>query len=787
MSAPPAGSADEQEPTNLTQWLRSREDGQLADLLRRRPDLALPTPADLPGLASRISVRTSVQRAVDSLHGFHLAVLEALLLVSDVNSRTDVPQAAELLGPVDADAVADAVAELLALALVWGGAAHLHLVSSVRESLGMYPAGLGRPASVLLRGSTINVLTAATFTDPEQLREHLDACSPEEREVLERLAAGPPIGSVRNAQVPTGGTDAPHRLIARGLLIPIDAQRVELPRELGLALRTTQIGTISPQPPEVKVVEHEAAELDRIGSTAVLETVRLVETLGQEWTERPPALLRAGGLGVRDLRRTAHVLDVDEATTALLAEVAVAAGLINSTTGIEPVYLPTEQFDDWRALAPAARWMLLAEAWIVMSRQPNLVTQRGERDRMITALGPDAERGTIAALRARVLDLLSELPPGASPVDRDAVLTRMAWLSPRRATGQLPLAAAILGEADLLGITAAGGLTGYVRTLRGGSHAVAEQVLADALPAAVDEFLVQPDFTVVVPGPPTRELAHELALVADLESSGGASVYRITTASVRRALDAGRIASELSAFLTDRSRTPVPQALSYLIADTAKRHGALRTGLASAYLRCDDEVLLARVLTDKALVALHLRRIAPTVAISTASVGQLLDGLRGAGYAPAAESADGEVISLIDEPPRAPSRPPNRSFNARATADTGGNRSELVRRIRSGDALTVLSRRVPPLVQQLPGVTSAATMGLIRRAIREGRRILLGCAEADGTATRHTILPISMAGGFVRGHEAETQHLATFPLHRITAVTLIEDDPALEDDSVDPA
>ncbi|MEO6885702.1 MAG: helicase-associated domain-containing protein [Jatrophihabitantaceae bacterium] len=786
MSAPPTGTEDVQEPANLTQWLRDRDDAQLAELLRRRPDLGLPAPADLPGLASRISVRTSVQRAVDALHGLHLAVLEALLLVSDVNSRANVDQAAELLGTIDTDTIADAVDELLALALVWGRPPAVHLVSGVRESLGMYPAGLGRPAAVLLRGSAISVLAATDFANPTKLREHLDATPPDERDVLERLAAGPPIGSVRNAQVPTADDDAPHRLIARGLLVPIDAQRVELPREIGLALRTTPIGAVSPRPPDIKIVEHEAAELDRLGSTAVLETLRLIDTLGQEWSDHPPALLRAGGLGVRDLRRTGRALDVDEPTAALLAEVAVAAGLINSTTGIEPVYLPTEQFDDWRALAPAARWVPLAEAWMAMSRQPSLVTQRGERDRMITALSPDAERGTIPALRTRVLDLLSELPPGASPVDPVSVLTRMAWLSPRRAPGQLPLAAAILAEADILGVTAAGGLTGYVRTLRGGSHAVAEQVLTDAMPAPVEEFLVQPDLTVVVPGPPTRELARELALVADLESSGGASVYRITEASVRRALDAGRIAAELSAFITDRSRTPVPQALSYLITDTAKRHGSLRTGVAAAYLRCDDEALLARVLVDKSLTALQLRRIAPTVAICSVSVGQLLDGLRGSGYAPAAESADGEVVSLLQQAPRAPSRPPNRSFSARA-GDSGGSRFETVRRIRSGDALTVLTRRVPPLVQQLPGVTSAATMGLIRRAIREGRRVLLGCAEADGTATRHTILPISMAGGFVRGHEAETQRLATFPLHRITAVTLIEDDPELDDDSVDPA
>ena len=78
---------------------------------------------------------------------------------------------------------------------------------------------------------------------------------------------------------------------------------------------------------------------------------------------------------------------------------------------------------------------------------------------------------------------------------------------------------------------------------------------------------------------------------------------------------------------------------------------------------------------------------------------------------------------------------------------------ELVKRVRSGDALTEISRRVAPIAQQVPGVTSAATMGMLREAIREGRRVLLGVAEADGTADPAHILPISMAGGFVRGHE----------------------------------
>jgi hypothetical protein len=791
----------------LTDWLRGRGDSELGELLNRRPDLALPAPADLPTLASRLSVRTSVQRAVDGLDGFTLRILEALVLSAGADGRVQVADTAPLLGDLDAGDLDRALAELLTLGLLWGTPATMHLVASVRESVGTYPAGLGRPASVLFRGVAdvqlapvmramglppagqprAGAAAAGVLADPERVRAMLDACDDEEREVLDRLAAGPPIGNVRNAQLPPAREDLPppHRLVSRGLLVAVDAQTVELPREVAMAVRPVPIGDLQPRSPEIRVTEREPAELDRAGGTAVLETLRLVEALAESWAAHPPAQLRAGGVGVRDMRRTARELGVDEPAVALIAETATAAGLLNATHELESTYLPTADFDSWLRHDTAGRWTEVASAWLSMTRQPSLVNQRGERDRVISVLGPDAERGTIPALRAQVLGVLGNLPPGAAPVDRADVLRHLAWQAPRRANGQRPLAEAILAEADLLGITAAGGLTGYTRTLLDGSRTVAEQVLDNALPDPVDHFLVQPDMTIVVPGPPTADLARELMLVADLESTGGASVYRITEASVRRALDAGRTGAELHAFVTGRSRTPAPQALTYLIDDSSKRHGALRTGVAGAYLRCDDEALLTRVVTDREVGNLQLRRIANTVAISTSPVARVLDVLREAGYAPAAEAPDGEVISLGVDSARAPSRPAARPARSRATASTGQQLSELVRRIRAGDNLTTISTRVQPITQQVPGVTSAATMGVLRDAIRAGRQVLLNCAEPDGTATRHTIVPISMAGGYVRGHEPASQRLQSFPLHRLIAVSVMDEDPEFEVD--DPA
>ena len=794
---------------SLTEWLRHRSDDELAELLRRRPDLALPAPADLPTLASRIGIRTSVQRAVDGLDAVSLQLLEALVLTVAGSGPLAVADAGELLAPIPADDLDRAFAELTSLALVWGDAAATHLVSGVREAIGPYPAGLGRPARLLLRQvsdlALVSVLRtlglpaaaqpqagsaiAAVLADPDQLRTMLGGVDEEERGVLERLAAGPPVGTVRNAQLPpvwpTSETaPAPHRLMMRGLLVPIDAQTVELPREVGLALRGERpIGPASAGPPELPTTHRSPAELDRTGTTAVLDLLRLVDTLAEVWTAQPPPMLRSGGVGVRDLRRTARDLGVDEVRAALVIETANAAGLVGATTGMEPVYLPTTDYDSWRERSPSSRWAELACAWLAMSRQPSLVGQRGERDRLITVLGPDAERGTTPTLRRGVLELLMTLPAGAAPTSRAAVLDRLNWSAPRRAASQRPLAEAVLAEADVLGVTAAGGLTGYSRTLLDGSRPAAERVLAAALPEPVDHFLVQPDLTVVVPGPPAPVVAEMLSATADLESTGGATVYRITEQSVRRALDSGHSAGQIAAFVTARSQTPVPQALTYLIEDVARRHGVLRAGSASCYLRCDDEALLTRVLGDRNLAPLNLHRISATVVISALPVARVLDGLRQAGYIPAAEGTDGTVVALGAEKPRAPSRNSARVVRPRTSLESAAQLSELVRRIRSGDTLTELSARVQPVAQQVPGVTSARTMALLRQAIREGRRVLLGAAEADGTASRHTILPISLAGGFVRGHDATSERLQSFPLHRLTAVSIVAD----EDVEVDEA
>lgn len=793
MAATPApnavGGEASARPLTLTRWLRERSDRQLTTLLRLRPDLALPAPHDLSALGVRIGVRTSTQRAVDGLDAHTLHTLETLVLAAgDGDTVEDIDNGTDLEGLFDR-------------ALIWGAADLIHLSPSVRETLGLYPTGLGRPAALLLRltsdSNLVPVLrrlglpaaaqprsgaaVAGVLADSERLASLIAESDADERSILTRMAAGPPVGTVRSVR--PAEDSAPGRLMGRGLLVPIDSQRVELPREVGLALRSEQDPVVAVSRPSVREIKRTPGELDLLGTTAVAEFLRLTDLLAQLWTVHPPALLRSGGVGVRELRRTARELGVEEAWAAVVVEVAFAAGLLNSTSGPDPVYLPTAEYDDWAERDTAARWITLATAWLAMSRQPSLVNERGDRDRVITALGPDVERGTVPALRRHVLDTLATLAPGAAPADRSEVLDLLAWHQPRRAAGQRRLAEAILDQSDLLGITAAGGVTGWTRTLLADATGAlaatsavvaAERALEHSLPTPVDHFLVQPDLTVVVPGPPARTIATDLAVLADLESSGGASVYRITEASVRRALDAGRSAAELGQFLAVHSRTPVPQALAYLLDDAARRHGVLRAGTAGSYLRCEDEALLARVVSDRATAGLGLRLLAPTVVVADVAINRVLEALREAGYAPAAESADGQLVTLTAEAPRAPGRPAARVVSARV-GDTDVHLAQVVRRMRDGDDAMSRSARIPPSTAQFPGVTSATTMELLRKAVREGRSVRLGCAETDGSAGEHVMQPISLAAGAVRGYEPGRPGLTVFPLHRITSLRLLED------------
>ena len=535
-------------------------------------------------------------------------------------------------------------------------------------------------------------------------------------------------------------------------------------------------------PPQVALTPRPAALVDQAAGGAAGELLGLVDETATQWAERPPRVLRTRGLAVRDLRALASSLDVPVDHAAFLVEVAHAAGLLADDGGLDPVWAPTEGYDDWLQQEPPARWAALADAWLRSSRAPHLVGSPAERGgSSINALSPDAHWPPVRALRADVLADLAELPPWSAPTV-DGLVARLRWRRPLRRVADLDrVVAAVVREAEWLGLTGRGALGSAGRSLVASTPpdlTSATEAMHPHLPAPVEEILLQADLTAVAPGRVEGELARLLRLAADVESRGGATVHRFTESSILRALDAGWTAEQLLDALAEASATPVPQPLTYLVNDATRRHGRLRVAAASSYVRSEDPVTLDAILADPALGLLGLRRIAPTVLVSPVGGDVLLTTLRERGLAPVAETADGVVAVPRGSTHRAPARrhtsPPTlTSVVDRTYAEN------LVALLRAGQAGVdgradgTADGRADGRADEDPsgGTDPAVVLGLLREAVADRHPVRLSHAGPDGVATTLLFHPRRVEGGRVYGTAGTSNVERILTLHRITGVS----------------
>ncbi|WP_106402459.1 helicase-associated domain-containing protein [Actinocorallia populi] len=755
-------------------WLRGRTDDQLCALVSARPELITPVPADLGALAARAAAPSAVSRALDRLDRAALAVLEAVAVLPS-------PTLTALKKALGARS-AEVVERLRDLGLLWPGPSRsLRLAPGVRAAL-THPAGLGPSARETLAALPLERLlelaedlgVSTAFASAPGLAESLaerladpgplvEDAGPEARAALEHLAWGPPTGRIDNARRRVGLAEARSpvdRLLARGLLIATDDRTVTLPREVGLYLRGGVLFRedviTAPVPSGTRRPQRLT---DQIASGQAFTLLRLTEELLEHWGVRPPPVLRGGGLGVRELRAAAGRLDLTERDAAIVVEVAHAAGLLDRDGGSSE-WLPTRSYDLWLLRDAAARWTELAGAWLETDRVPGLVGERDDRDRTINALTDGNIRSSAPRVRR---ETLAVLPEGVAP-DEESVLRALAWRNPRRASGLHDrLVSWTLHEAAFLGVTGFGARASYAGALLSGGDVAGE--LGALLPEPVDQVVLQADLTAVAPGPLVPDLARELALTADVESKGGATVYRFTPESVRRALDAGRTVSELLDLLARHSSTPVPQPLSYLVEDVGRRHGRLRVGTALSYVRCDDPAALDEILADRRAATLRLYRLAPTVLASRLSRQDLLESLRSVGFSPVPESPEGGLVVTRTDARRAepPARPPvehEHVVDERVAAAA-------IRALRAGEeAASVGAPEGEP-----PRTPSISLIEELRAAL--GTRLWIGYLDQQGRASSRIIEPVRVDGGFLTAYDQTRASIQRFALHRITGVRKI--------------
>jgi hypothetical protein len=782
-------------------------DAELGRMLARRPDLLAGTgPASFPELASRAGTPASLAAALRQLD---LGTLQLAELLAVVGPPTTVDALAEAAGPgLRPERLRAGLAALAELGLALPGpdrgvagprglrapfgnpgglgpsVAELAKIGVTRDQLDLVAGNLGvdRPATK----AALVTAVAAALADPLVVGRAVAEAGEAARRLLdEALGANGPItvmgvGYGRFAGYPDA---APVTwLLERGLLLPVSYNQFVVPREAVLGLRGGRVFPDWPEPPALPDLDELPDAPDR-AAAAAMRAVVAAEGLVTRLDRQPLPLIQAGTVAVRDLRRLAGELDVAEDEAALLVDLLVEADVImvggpwdQRSLGLRP------EADAWLAQARARRWADLAVAWRErdLAFEDHLLPRHGAGAAGADKVRPLNGRHLSAAVARRrgLVEVLARLPDGHG-MTADALGELLRWRMPLLWSGPGTGAMrAVLDAAALLGLVvraaalAGPGPAGAAWCADAGPAELAAAMGA-LLPDGSGRFLVAGDLTVVAPGGLAPDVESRLAVLADRESGGAAATWRIEEASLRRAFDEGLSGEEVLAFLREHSDTPLPQALEYLVDDASRKHGRLRVGGASTYLR-GEPALVTQMVRSAAGRRLGLRELAPGVAVSHRSQRELLGALRKAGEAPLAEDPDGtprlEARKTVRHSPRAAAaefgygylRDEQASGPAAAPAD-------VVARLRASAGQ---GRRAGP-GEDGPGggvVTAPAAIAALCQRAAEGQgavEIAYRARGRGGEETVRTVEPYGVRAGLLTGWCRLRQAERTFDLSQI--------------------
>jgi hypothetical protein len=451
---------------------------------------------------------------------------------------------------------------------------------------------------------------------------------------------------------------------------------------------------------------------DRTAASRAFETTGFVAELVAELQREPARELARGGITLPDSRRLAASVGVDLDRVPGLLEIVERAGLVVQGAGERVV---TAAGLAWLPGGFAQRWTALAAGWV--ERLPEDV-RTILRDRAGAEWGGGLE-------------------------------LYLAWLYPVGDEWIRERLAVYLRDAELLGITDERvPSTPGALLLTAGAEA-ASVAMGALFPGEVDKVYLQHDLSIVSPGPLAPRLDARLRGIAESEGGVLAPTYRITTASLNRAMAAGETAQSIRQFLGGISLSGIPQPLEYLIAEASARYGLVRvapTPEGGSIVRSSDAALLRAIAVDASLTPLGFHR-SNTELVSRFEPEVVFWSLAEARYPIAAEDSSGRIVT--------PERPRRVGATVPPRADPV---AALIERLRVGSPTDAAAADRAWLARQLDV------------AIRGKLALTVTVTLQDGSSVDYQLEPASVAGGRLRARDARTDLERTLPLSSITAV-----------------
>ncbi|WP_420080312.1 hypothetical protein ACN6AT_19540 [Streptomyces sp. JL4002] len=469
--------------STLTAWLAGLDAPRLSRVLGIRKDaVAPPEPRSMEESAERLLRPGSVALVLPQLPLPCLQVAEALAALGASQSRGALARALGATAPTAAREL-DAVLEALAdHTLVWpDGDGNLHMAAPLQQAWDA-PLGLDAPLEELLEGVTSEELrgmlvalgtkppgtrrqrTAAVLEhhgDPQRVAAVIAKAPSAARQLLERRAKSAPHHTEFAVfEAPTADVQPGERwALDRGFLIRNRHGHgpARMPAEVTLALRGPDWrAPFDPVPPVAELVPVPAVEVEREAAAAATAFAAHAASVLSACSAAPPARLKSGGIGARELGRIGKAAQADDAVVRITLESAHSVGL-PAADGDRVA--PTAVYDTWVAQEPAAQFADLLHAWWNLQFTPS--QSRDEDNKSLPAVAGAPRCSACLQARRGLLAAATALPEGQGVQVGTDLGPLVAWHRPLAHLSfhdKTPCAAAVR-EAELTGVFARGALS----------------------------------------------------------------------------------------------------------------------------------------------------------------------------------------------------------------------------------------------------------------------------------------------------------------------------------------